>query len=160
MENGFALTLSNHGWSLQQVAALIIYTGLCLEKLQKKRISGVKASLFAISRCCCFCFCSDGLPLWYQVNWVRYCSFWYNSLPQLCYQTSVLTDSFLQFKVLSNKLYPFIYIPSLKVWRKLKRLTFFIKCSKSEISIGKHCISIMESVKRQKIETAELPVNT
>lgn len=154
MENGFALTLSNHGWSLQQVAALIICTRSCLESLQEKRNSGAKASLFAVSLCycCCFCFCSDGLPLWYQVNWVRYCSFWDNSLPQLHYQATVLTDSFLLFKVLSNRLYTFIHIPSLNVWRKLKRLTFFIKCSKSEQPIGKHCISIIENAKREKLK--------
>lgn len=148
--NGFALTLSNHGWSLQQVAALIICTGLCLERLQKKRISGVKASLFAVSLC--YCCCSDGLSLWYQVNWVRYCSFWDNSLPQLHYQATVLRDCFLLFKVLSNKLYPFIHILDLKVWRKLKRLTFYIKHSKSELSIGERCISIKENVKRKKLK--------
>lgn len=155
MENGFALTLSNHGRSLQQVAALIICAGLCLEGLQKKSLSVVKTCLFAVSLCyccCCCCFCSDGLPLWYHANWVRYCSFWDNSLPQLHYQATVLSDSFLLFKVLSNKLYPFIHIPSLKVWRKLKRLTLFIKCSKSELSIGKNCTSIMENFKREKLK--------
>lgn len=65
---------------------------------------------------------------------------------------SVLSDSFLLFKVLSSKLYPFIHILSLKAGRKFKRLTFFIKCSKSELSIGKHCISIMENVKREKLK--------
>lgn len=119
---------------------------------RKKRISVVKASLFAVSLCCCCCFYSYRLPLWYQVNWVRYCSFWDNSVPQLHYQATVLSDSFLLFKVLSNKLYPFTHILSLKAGRKFRRLIFFIKCSKSELSIGKHCISIMENVKREKLK--------
>jgi len=83
---------------------------------------------------------------------VRHCSFSDNLLPQLHYQAIVLTDIFLLFKVPSNKLYPFLLIPSLKGLRKLKRLTFFIKLSISLLSVGKHCISIMENVKREKLK--------
>lgn len=141
--------------ALQQVAVLIIFTCLCLERLQQKKTSGVTASLFFSFFFPFFLFsffCSDRLSLWYQVNWARHCPFWDNLLPQLHYQATVLTDRFLLFKVPSNKLYPLILILSLKGLRKLKRLTFFIKLNKSLLSIGKYCISIMENVKRQKLK--------